>query len=75
MKLRCVVIDDEPLAVDAIVRHIEHTPFLSLDQKFTNPVKAFQYLSESSVDIIFIDIQMPDLSGLDLVKKLEYKPA
>jgi DNA-binding LytR/AlgR family response regulator len=74
MKLKCVVIDDEPLAVDAIVRHVERTPFLILEQRFTNSVKAFEYLSESNVDIIFIDIHMPDLSGLDLVKKLEHKP-
>ena len=75
MTFRCVVIDDEPLAVDAIVLHISRTPFLILEQKFTNPVKAFQYLSENTADIIFVDIQMPDLSGLDLVRKLEYQPA
>jgi DNA-binding LytR/AlgR family response regulator len=74
MKLKCVVIDDEPLAVDVIARHIEHTPFLTLEQKFTHPVKAFEYLSENNIDILFIDIQMPDISGLDLVKKLEHKP-
>lgn len=74
MKLKCVVIDDEPLAIDAIVRHIERTPFLTLEQKFTHPIKSFEYLSENIIDIIFIDIQMPDISGIDLVKKLEHKP-
>ncbi len=75
MTLKCVVIDDEPLAVDAIVLYISRTPFLTLEQKFTNPVKAYEYLSENRTDIIFVDIQMPDLTGLDLVRKLEYQPA
>lgn len=74
MKLKCVIIDDEPLAIDVIAGHIVHTPFLSLTQKFTHSVKAFEYLSENRIDIIFIDIQMPDLSGIELVRNLEYKP-
>jgi DNA-binding LytR/AlgR family response regulator len=74
MKLSCVIIDDEPLAIDIISGHISQTPGLTLAQKFTNPVKAFEYLSENRVDILFIDIQMPDLSGIELVQKLEFKP-
>jgi two-component system response regulator LytT len=74
MKLKCVVIDDEPLAVDAIVRLIELTPFLTLEQKFTHPVNAFEFLSANRIDLLFIDIQMPDLSGIELVRKLEYTP-
>lgn len=74
MKLRCVVIDDEPLAIDIIARHIAQTPFLTLTQSFTHPVKAFEYLSENTVDILFIDIRMPDLSGMELVRNLENKP-
>jgi len=72
--LECIIIDDEPLAINVIAEHIEKTDFLSLRQSFTNPVKAFNFLLENRVDIIFIDIQMPDISGIDLVKKLEYKP-
>jgi DNA-binding LytR/AlgR family response regulator len=74
MKLSCVIIDDEPLAIDVIARHISQTSFLALAQRFTNPVRAFEYLSENRVDILFIDIQMPDLSGIELVHNLEYKP-
>ncbi len=74
MQLKCVIIDDEPLAIDVIAGHIAQTPFLILAEKFTQPVKAFEYLSVNSIDILFIDIQMPDLSGLELVRNLEYKP-
>jgi two-component system, LytTR family, response regulator LytT len=75
MIFNCVIIDDEPLAIDVITEHIERTPSLNLAQKFTHSVKAFEYLSENKTDIIFVDIQMPDLTGIELVKKLEYKPA
>ena len=75
MVLNCVIIDDEPLAIDIIAGYISKTPFLTLNRSFTHSVKAFEYLSENKTDVIFIDIRMPDLSGLDLVKKLEYQPA
>jgi len=74
MKLKCVIIDDEPLAIDVIAGHVMQTPFLTLSEKFTHSVKALEYLSKNSIDILFVDIQMPDLSGIDLVSKLEYKP-
>jgi DNA-binding LytR/AlgR family response regulator len=74
MILNCVVIDDEPLAISIIEEHIVRTPFLSLVAKFTNAVRAFEYLSENRTDLIFIDIQMPDLTGIDLVQRLEHKP-
>lgn len=75
MILKCIIIDDEPLAIDVIAVHMAKTPFLELAGKFTHPVKAFEFLSENKIDLLFIDIQMPDLSGLDLVHKLQYKPA
>ncbi len=74
MMLNCVIIDDEPLAIDVIAEHIERTPFLVLAEKFTHSVKAFSYLSENKIDIIFIDIKMPDLNGIELVRKLENQP-
>jgi DNA-binding LytR/AlgR family response regulator len=74
MTLKCVIIDDEPLAIEVIAGHVKRTPFLTLDQRFTHPVKAFEYLSENRVDVVFIDIQMPDISGLDLIRNLEFPP-
>lgn len=74
MNLKCVIIDDEPLAIDIIEGHILRTGFLELQAKFTNPVVAFDYLTKALTDILFIDIQMPDLSGLELVRRLDHKP-
>ena len=74
MKIKCVIIDDEPLALTVLENYINQTPFLVLVEKFTNPVKAFNYLNENEIDLLFIDVQMPDLSGFELVKKLEKKP-
>jgi two-component system LytT family response regulator len=72
--IKCVAIDDEPLALNVLEDYIKQTPFLVLTEKFTNPVKAFNYLSENEADLLFVDIQMPDLSGLDMVSKLKNKP-
>jgi DNA-binding LytR/AlgR family response regulator len=74
MNLRCVAIDDEPLALKVLEDYILQTPFLTLSEKFTNPVKAFTYLNENETDLVFVDIQMPDLSGLAIVSKLKNKP-
>jgi two-component system, LytTR family, response regulator LytT len=74
MTIKCVAIDDEPLALKVIEDYIKQTPFLELSQKFTNSVKAFNYLSENDTDLIFVDIQMPDLSGLEIVTNLINKP-
>jgi DNA-binding LytR/AlgR family response regulator len=74
MILKCVIIDDEPLAIDVIAEHIARTPFLETIQKFTHSIKAFEYLSENRADLVFVDIQMPDLSGIELVRKLSNPP-
>lgn len=74
MTITCVIVDDEPLALSILEGYIRQTPFLELAASFTNPVKAFQYLSEKPVDLLFVDIQMPDLSGLELISGLETKP-
>jgi two-component system, LytTR family, response regulator LytT len=73
-QIRCIAIDDEPLALDIITGYIQQLSDLLLLDKFTNPVKAFNYLNSNTVDLIFVDIQMPDLTGLELVSKLENKP-
>jgi DNA-binding LytR/AlgR family response regulator len=74
MKLRCIAIDDEPLALDIIMEYIEKSPYLESLGRFTNGVKALEFLEENPVDLIFIDIQMPDLTGFQLIEKLKVKP-
>lgn len=75
MKLRCIAVDDEPLALDLISKFVEQTSFLELEAKFDNAIQALGYLNESIVDLIFLDIQMPDLSGMELARILEGKTA
>jgi len=74
MIIKCVAIDDEPLALGILEDYIKQTPILELVEKFTKPVQAFNYLTEHEVDLIFVDIQMPDLSGIEMVSKLKNKP-
>jgi len=72
--IRCLAIDDEPLALRQITGYIEKIPFLDLARTFNSAVQAQQYLSEDNVDLIFVDINMPDLNGVDFVRSLESPP-
>lgn len=67
---RCVIIDDEPAAHYVLVNYIEKYPRLELVQQFYNGVDALNFLREHEVDLLFLDIDMPELSGLDLLKIL-----
>lgn len=71
MNLRCIAIDDEPLALGMICAFIEQTPFLTLAGRYSNAVEALQGLHQQAVDLVFLDIQMPDLSGLELARVLD----
>lgn len=74
MSLRCLAIDDEPLALKQIGSYISKTPFLELSAACNSALDALEYLSKNKVDILFVDINMPDLSGLDFVKSLSDRP-
>lgn len=63
--INVIAIDDEPLALQLVTGYIEKTPLLKLAASFDNPVDAADFLTENPVDIIFLDIQMPDLSGIE----------
>jgi len=69
-----IAIDDEPLALRLITGYIEETPELSLLGKFTNPVKAAAFLKENVADIVLLDIQMPDLNGIEFTRQMEGGP-
>jgi DNA-binding LytR/AlgR family response regulator len=71
--LSCFVIDDEPAAVDILTNYIEKTPFLTLVGSTNNPIEAIQLLQNQKIDLVFLDIQMPYLSGLDLMKVIQGK--
>ncbi len=70
MILTCIAIDDEPPAIDLLSRFIVQTPFLKLVGIFSNAVESLRFVSENETDLIFLDIQMPDLSGIDLARIL-----
>jgi len=69
-----IAIDDEPLALQLITGYIEKTPGLKLEGSFDNPVDAAEFLSDRRVDIIFVDIRMPDLSGIEFTRLIEKGP-
>ncbi len=72
--MRCLVIDDEPYALDLIKDYTQRTPFLVLVNSFSNPFKALDFLNRESVDLIFLDINMPELSGIQLLRTLQSPP-
>ena len=74
MKLRTIAIDDEPLALRLVSDYISKTPFLELVGAFDNPLDAIDFLSTESADLIFVDIQMPDLTGIEFARSLEKAP-
>jgi two-component system, LytTR family, response regulator LytT len=74
MKISCIAIDDEPLAVKKISAYIQKTPFLELVAECRSAFEAMEIINNRTIQLIFIDINMPDLSGLEFVKSLTDKP-
>ena len=74
MKLRTIAIDDEPLALRLVSDYVSKTPFLELVGSFDNPLDAIDFLSTQSADLIFVDIQMPDLTGIEFIRTLDDPP-
>ena len=74
MKIRCIVIDDEPLAIEILESYIEKIPYVELAGKFSNAIDALQYLKSNKVDLMLLDIQMPELTGIQLMKVLDNPP-
>ena len=72
--IRCMAIDDEPLALQQITTYISKVPFLELVAQCQSAVEARQFLEQDTVDAIFCDINMPDLNGMDFVKSLTVAP-
>ena len=72
--IRCLAIDDEPLALQQIVAYIGKVPFLELAAQCQSALEARQFLEQDTVDAIFCDINMPDLNGMDFIKSLTVPP-
>lgn len=69
--LNCIVVDDDAMSRKVVVHFIEKTDFLQCAREFDNAIDAMSYLDEEHVDIIFLDVQMPQMSGMDFIKALE----
>lgn len=67
-KIKCIIVDDEPLAISLLEHYVEKTPFLELVFSTENPILALEYLQKNDSDLIFLDIQMPELTGINFMK-------
>ena len=74
MKINCIAVDDEPLALDIIKAYCAKVPFLNLSGTFSNAIDTLEYLRHNSVDLMFLDIQMEELTGIQLLNSLKNKP-
>lgn len=74
MSIKCIVVDDEPLAIKVLEKHIMKVPDLELVTTFDNPISAGHFLQNTSVDLLFLDIQMPEVTGIDFIKNTIIKP-
>lgn len=74
MQLRSLVIDDEPLALKQLIAYVGKTPFLQLEGSCSRAFEAMDFLKKNPVDVMFIDINMPELNGMELVKALDNPP-
>lgn len=74
MKLNCIIVDDEPLAQDIIESYLESEPDIALIRKCQNALEAREALKNLSVDLLFLDIQMPEISGIEFLRSLKSPP-
>jgi two-component system LytT family response regulator len=74
MKINCIAIDDEPLALDIIKDYCSKVAFLNLLRTFDNAIESIEYIRSNKVDLIFLDIQMEELTGIQLLNALKYRP-
>lgn len=71
--IQCIIVDDKPLAIDILADYIGKTPFLSLVYSSTNPLDALEYIRNNPADLVFLDIQMPEITGIQFMKILKGK--
>lgn len=74
MALQCIAIDDEPLALRLIAEYVSRFPALQLVKTFDDAISGAEFLKTKPIDLLFIDINMPDITGIDLVRSLQVKP-
>jgi DNA-binding LytR/AlgR family response regulator len=75
VKIKTIIVDDEPKAIEIIERYCNETTSIVLNATFRNPIKALEYLNTHPTDLLFLDINMPKLNGMELIDLIESKPA
>ncbi|WP_339704601.1 LytTR family DNA-binding domain-containing protein [uncultured Kriegella sp.] len=70
IQLTCMIVDDEPMALNLVESYVKKTPYLTLRKKCSSAIEAVQFINNETVDVLFLDIQMPDLTGLEFSKML-----
>lgn len=73
--ISAIALDDEPLALQIIQQYCNKINFITLEKTFTNPNEAYLYLKNNKINLLFLDIQMPDINGLQFFKSLPIKPS
>lgn len=74
MVLNCVIVDDEPLAIAIIEGYLSRLPYINVVGKFKSALPVYQFLKNNKVDLLFLDIEMPNLTGIDFIKSLDSPP-
>lgn len=74
MKVKCLIVEDEPIAREILKSYIDKTDFLEISGQLSNAIDAFNFLQGNTVNLLFLDIKMPQMSGLELLKAISYKP-
>ena len=72
--MKAIAVDDEPMALEVVRSHASKVPFLELKAEFTDAFQALEYLQKENIDLIFLDIKMPDISGIEFFNSLRKKP-
>lgn len=72
--MKCIIIDDEPLAIDVLMDYCQKMDFVELEGTFTNPLEAISVIKEKKIDLIFCDIEMPQINGIDFITSLDNSP-
>jgi DNA-binding LytR/AlgR family response regulator len=71
--MNCIIVDDEQHAIDILVHYVKQVPHLNLVSTSTNPMEALQTVASQKIDLVFLDVQMPELSGIDFIKAIHGK--
>lgn len=73
-RIKCIIIDDEPIAIDYLKEYVNQMPQLELVATFNRAMEAFELIETNTIDLLFLDIQMPGITGLDFIRTLTHKP-